>query len=308
MRASLIIISSFVIVTSLLISHFSDALRYQSHQCHYKVLKSIEAESRSFNTLFIGSSRTLDAVNVSLLEDQSSKLFIDFSRKWRSPGLSYVMAQDVLKRTKLNHIIYEINRTDPKRPIHYRWHSMSTYSLLTSELFNNTGEKAFKKLQQFSTSLARKLTEDLNAILSSKAYKFEQLSLSKPRRDCSPKKSAVRLDLLAKRKNDNWKNKTDAWHFDSIKEGRNNYYIKKLITLAKKHSTKVTFVYYNYSFSPPLDPQFVEKIEHHYGVNLLYIKSVPVLDDLYKNGFRDQTHMNSYGQSIFAKWLLQQEL
>lgn len=299
--------SSIVAIFATVVSAYSDELRYQVLPCQYSILKKLEEDNRKIHKLFIGSSRSLESIDaLTLNKNSESEIHIDFSRSWRASGMSVVMAKDILKRKEIDHIYFEANNRSKNLLYHAYWYSIATYANLVEDLFVENGTSLIARLQHFTTTLAKKVSADLNSLFSGKVSSIKSRKYSRKDYDCSPQNPTSRIDSLQKRKNSKWQSQTRSWNFLDKTEQRNDYYFKKIKKVSNHFKTKLSFIYYPRAYTPVLDSSFVAQFEQRYNIELLNIRDKSLLSKLYTVGYRDATHLILPGQKIFATWLLKQ--
>lgn len=279
--------------------------RYGQLNCHFRLLST----DQEIDYAFLGSSRSLESANATFLEEELAKslnsnvVVMDFSRSWRASGMTYVMARDLLEKNKVKNLIVEVNSTN-KLVYHSYWPSVATYSDLFGDIFVRDDIGLFQSLVLFLEHFTEKNSRKFVALMKGE----KRINLSSGSKylnnDCSSKSGSERPDQRQRqeKRNRKWAERSTSWDLGDKFESRNDYYMKKLSLLAKKHEVNLFFSYYNTSYSPRLSEDFVSEFKARYGHPLIYINDIAQLERMYESGYRDITHLKASGQRMYAEW------
>jgi len=288
----------------------SRQFRYQDLPCHLGILNDLKGNDVKISHAFFGSSKSFEAINSELIDESlaryesqsESAKTLDFSRSWRASGLSLVMMRDLMQVSQADSFYVEVNFTN-KAVYHPYWYSVATYGDIYRDYGSRSDISSLKRVEILFKTLAKKVTHDLNGILTGRT----KLNISKSKRaqyDCSSVNGRERPDhrSRAKSRNMKWKDPTFKWDHLSDFESRNDFYFQEIVDLASSNGKNLFFVYYYPSYGTVLEPFFVKRFESRYGVPLIHLNDTGILESVYETGYRDINHMNTTGQLQFAEW------
>ena len=289
-----IILLTLPVILFIIIFKVEEIYRYEGlkKECSNHAIwlyKRIKKENKPIDLAFIGTSHTMNAINVSVfnktLKDNLIAANLGYCRLGRD--LHYHIFKLLLKNKQPKHLILEV-RSEEKKSGHPVFPYLSKLpELFTSPSFYN--KRPLKKLFQnlsFKTDIIQDQLFDDN-INKTKPTMFSILHIDD---------TASIQELIAK-KNENKKNKTKTKDIGKIPKA----YLNKIFKLCNKNNIVISFIYLP-SYGQPHRKPVNYKYYRQYGK--VYIPPSHILDD--PDNWYDDNHLNMHAGIKVSTWLAEE--
>lgn len=292
----------------------SDKARYAEMDCQRRLLNAV-GQKKVVDFAFLGSSRSRESINTGLMTSALNRklespdlVVLDLSRSGRASGMTYVMARDLLNNVKVKNLIIEFNATS--KMYHRQWSSIATYNDLFEDLKSRKSLGLVKRIDLFLKHSAEKVSKKFVRLIKLDHKQDKKVNERVSKLDCSKTYYSEQEGLreAARLENLSWENNFSDWSLNSTFESRNDFYIKKLSSLAKSKNVNLIFTHYYSTYSPPLSREFSLNFQSKYGHQLINISSINLLRQLYSRGYRDVTHLKLSGQKVYTNWFVDNAL
>lgn len=284
--------------------------RYIEYPCHYDLIYN---QSGRVDLAFLGTSRTMRAIGA---EDAARAIepalgrppvVFDLSRGGRGLDQMYTVARDLLERHEVGVLVVEFNKAMPDAeaewhtPTHWSFPRQATYGDLLLSLRATPSESWWARAQ---TGL-RHLFGKWNYLAEQWLTGRETPPKPQPVRpaatgDCTPYPKDVVAPTIRHHAaaSPQWADPPlRSWELEETKDERYTFYADAIVDLARRHGTRIVFLYLQQMFEKPLDPAFVQRFEQRFRAPLLHIPG-DALRQLAPSGYADMSHVNTGGRRL----------
>jgi len=273
----------------------------------------IFTQQGKINLATIGSSRSMRAFQAENLRENIESAFgytpviFDLSRAYRDPGHMYVFAKDLFAQHEVDFLLVEYKETGPQT-VHQFFDRTSTFSQIFESYNSQPSLGWLSGIQNIVSFLVDRSTQRFTKLIMgrmSRSCAIAKKEIKAKTTDPSPPWfiNSVLLKKQKERYDANWKEKeSHSIAIEDVAEERNNYYINKLVSLARDHNSEIFFYYIPPLYGKPLSQDFVDKFVFKFDAKLIQL-SEKQLDRIYPEGYTDSTHMGWGGARMYMKEL-----
>lgn len=308
-RLSCVLFVSFLMCLGVIFTNGPN-VRYLEypHQCR----QIFGLGESSVDLVVIGSSRSMRAMVAdslaSIVFDRygSPAKVVDLSRSYRDMGHMAVMLEDLLSRSQPGMLLVEYKETGEqwRHPNFYR---TASFNQIFESFLSRPHVPLLGRLQESIRLILDRLRDRLTKKIEGKANR-ECVPVNKIEAKTSDKSKPwfVASELLSKQENKHHaefsKKAYTTFDIESEEENRNNFYVKKVISMAEAKGVELYFYYIPPLYETSLSRDFISQFEAKFRTNLLQLSKESV-QEINPKGYTDATHMGIDGSRVYMEFL-----
>lgn len=281
--------------------------------------KAIHLQEGDVDFAIFGSSRTQRAVDAQSVHDamvESGKVeagktpvVYDFARSQRGLGHVYVMASELFRNRRVKRIAVEFNSTH-NRYYHDLFYLKASVGDLAFNYHSEPHKGKVVRIRDAWKMYVERVSKRAEQMLRDESFPDLKDASKIPAvtTDCTGGPRETEPSVLIHFEEE-WKNSFfddgNDWDLDEENEIRNDFYVKKLIELARENDCEISFFFVAGRYSVKLSGNMLEKLERRYGVPFYQPSDETLREWFDENAFSDPSHMNAeVGAPLFSEWLV----